>query len=196
MQRKQTNYLFEMEDPKVIPEDVKQEILKRYGLEGKGTKQPKNRTQPKNKSQYPHITEFDINPYVGAGVLYLGMTSEQFQQTLDFHPRKFRRHKEVIESENFSVCFVYYKEPGICEAIEFTSPATVRFQGKNLIEEPYAEIRDFVKEHDPDLECDLDGFTSCKFGFGVYASVACIDPMEPIEAVIVFEKGYYDRETL
>lgn len=179
----------------MIPDDVKKEIIQKYGLEGKGKSQKQREpSQNKNKWPYPSVIEFEINPYVGAGVIQLGMTSDQIQKALDFYPRKFRRHKEEVESEDFGVCFVYYKRPNICEAIEFTHPASVIFQGKNLIEQPYTEIKDFVRLFDNDLDCDLDGFTSYEYGFGVYASVAFREPMQPIEAVIVFERGYYDKK--
>ncbi|MDP4145812.1 MAG: hypothetical protein Q8936_15205 [Bacillota bacterium] len=36
------------------------------------------------------------------------------------------------------------------------------------------------------------GFTSHKFGIGIYAPFAQDKPGEPVEGVIVFAKGYYD----
>jgi hypothetical protein len=38
---------------------------------------------------------------------------------------------------------------------------------------------------------DETGFTSNEFGFGVYAPFAVEEPDDPIESVIVFERGYY-----
>lgn len=59
----------------------------------------------------------------------------------------------------------------------------------------YSEALDYVKTYDVDLHCELDGFTSYKYGFGVYAPVAFMEPEEPVQSVIVFERGYYDCES-
>lgn len=179
----------------MIPDDIKEQLRKTYNIpKPKPLKYIPERESPTNDSEYPSTKDFIINPHIGAGVLVLGMTPDEIQKVLDFYPKKFRRYKEEVESENYGFCFIYYKKPNLCEAMEFTCPATVSFIGKNLLDIPYNEALEFVKKYDSDLQCDLDGFKSYKFGFGVYAPVAFMEPQEPVQSVIVFEKGYYDNE--
>jgi hypothetical protein len=45
---------------------------------------------------------------------------------------------------------------------------------------------------DDGLEVDNTGLTSFKFGFGLYAPSCEESPSDSVEAVIAFEKGYYD----
>jgi hypothetical protein len=85
--------------------------------------------------------------------------------------------------------FVYYKPPGICEAIEATEPAVPIFMSRTILGQPFKEICDWFEEMDPGLKVSNDGFTSEKFGIGVFTS----DPEESTESVIVFEEGYYSR---
>jgi hypothetical protein len=76
-------------------------------------------------------------------------------------------------------------------AMEFHTDVEVLFFGKNMLGQPYQEVEAFVREHDPDLQTTGDGFTSFRYGFGVYAPYAFEDEGLPVESVIVFEKGCY-----
>lgn len=138
--------------------------------------------------------EFVINPYIGAGKVLLGMTPNEVQEVLGVSPKKrFRKFKDDdFETDSYQWCFVYYKKPGICDAIEFHLPASVVFNGHNLLSKSYAEVKDILSKLDNTLQFDESGLTSIKFGFGVYAPFAEEDPSELIEGVIVFEEGYYD----
>ncbi|SDO05116.1 hypothetical protein SAMN04487897_107197 [Paenibacillus sp. yr247] len=138
--------------------------------------------------------EFKINPYIGAGRVLLGMTPNEVQEALGAYPKKkFRKFKDDdFETDSYEWCYVYYKEPGICEAIEFHAPSSVTFNEQNLLGRPYAEVRDILKQYDDTLQFEESGLTSIRFGFGLYAPFAGDEPSEPVEGVIVFEKGYYD----
>jgi hypothetical protein len=136
---------------------------------------------------------FEIKPYIGAGKILLGMTSEQIQKVMGSKPDKFKKSlDDVYDTEKFACFFAYYKSPGICEAIEFFGEADVIFNGESMIGRPYADVEAMFKKVDNVLELDGAGLTSYKYGVGIYASAAKKEPLEPVEAVIVFEKGYYD----
>ena len=137
--------------------------------------------------------EFIIHPYIGAGKIEFGMSSGEVQELLAAKPEKFRKYEDdEYDTDAYEWCHVFYKKPGVCEAIEFYKPASIIFRGKNLLGRSYSEVKDFVSEVDDELLLDDTGFTSLKFGFGVYAPFAENEPLEPVEGVIVFEKGYYD----
>ena len=136
-----------------------------------------------------------IKPYKGAGQVNFGMTRDEVAFTLRETPESFKKSEEdLFETDAFSSCFVYYKEPGICEAIEFIEPAKIKFIDVSLFEIPYREIEAYFLKQDKDIEIDESGFTSYKFGVGIYAPLAYDSPDDRIESVIIFEKGYYKSE--
>lgn len=137
--------------------------------------------------------EFAIEPYVGAGKIRLGMTSQQIQDVLNATPEKFKKSaKAEIETDAYKWCHIYYKNPGVCEAIEFFQPAQVILGGQNLLGKPFETIKQLFLKHDDSVVLENAGLTSLKYGVGIYAPSALKEPSEPIERVIVFEKGYYD----
>lgn len=137
--------------------------------------------------------EFIIDSNVGAGNILFGMTSQQIQNVLSAKPKKFKKFEDdEFDTDAFDWCHVYYKKPGVCEAIEFFEPAVVIFKGQNLIGKSFQDVKSLFLKHDKSVELDSSGLTSYKFGIGIYAPFAQKEPSEPLEAVIVFEKGYYD----
>lgn len=89
---------------------------------------------------------------------------------------------------------VYYKEGEVCEAVEASSPSLPTFQNEPLLGRPFQELRDRFVSMDADAEVDESGLTSYRLGIGLYAPSAAEDADEPAEAVIAFERGYYDEE--
>jgi hypothetical protein len=137
--------------------------------------------------------KFSIESYIGVGKILLGMTSQQIEDILSEKPRKFKKFRDdEFETDAFDMCYVYYKSPGICEAIEFFKPVIVTFSGINLMEKSYADVKNLFLSMDEDTECEDSGLTSYKYGIGIYAPFATDEPSEPAEGVIIFEKGYYD----
>lgn len=135
---------------------------------------------------------FEIRPYIGAGTVLLGMTSEQIKCVMGVLPRKFKRFEDEEYTDEYAGFFVYYKANGKCEAIEFFEPSSILFKGHYIINRPYIEVKNFFKDIDSSIEMNDAGFTSVKYGIGVYAPYADDEPYEPVESVIIFEQGYYD----
>ena len=137
--------------------------------------------------------DFHIKPYEGLGNIALGMTKETIQHMFGEKTKDFKRGNESVPSDFIKefLLFVYYSDNGYCNAIELCEPTNTYFKGKNVIGVPYNWVKSFVEQHDANLECNEYGFTSLKFGFGVY--VHDLDEGdEPVNSVIVFEKGYYN----
>jgi hypothetical protein len=135
------------------------------------------------------VMEFNIDPYVGAGPILLGMSREQVRNALGNNYREFKKSQESeMPTDAFEWCHVYYKKSGICEAIEFFRPANPVLFGRVLIDKPINEVIKYFQEMDEKIIIDGDGFTSNKLGIGIYA------PYETVEGVIVFEKGYYEND--
>ncbi|MBB6624506.1 hypothetical protein [Clostridium gasigenes] len=135
----------------------------------------------------------EISSYVGAGYLKLGKTRNYIRKCFD---NKFKEFKKTPISEtstdDFGYCHVYYTKEDKCEAIEFFEIAKITFNGKSLMGEPYNNIKKFFEVIDNTIDFDDNGFTSIKYGIGVYAPFAEDEPKEPVESIIIFEKGYYD----
>ncbi len=138
--------------------------------------------------------EFDIKPYVGVGPITFGMPPEKIRQILGMKPEPVNKSGE-IPADFFQQLgiFIFYKHPGICEAVEFSGPASPKFEGQYLLGRPYQEIEQWIKILDPEVMLKDAGLTSCKFGFGLYAPSARKEPNLPVEGVIVFEKGYFRK---
>lgn len=136
---------------------------------------------------------FTIIPYDSVGSLKLGMTSQEIQENMNQVPKKLKRRSEAnLETDVYEKFFVYYKIPGVCEAIEFNNKAEIMFNGIKLFELPYSKLKEYFTSLDDALKLDGSGLTSYKYGIGIYAPFAESEPEEKPEGIIVFEKGYYD----
>ena len=87
--------------------------------------------------------------------------------------------------------FVYYKLPGLVEAIEFTDSATLEYESRDLFKLYFDDLRKMLLAKDNELEVESDALTSHRLGIGAYAPHAEEDPLLAVESIIVFEKGYY-----
>lgn len=140
---------------------------------------------------------YRIEPYVGVGPIRLGMTREEVQ-TMIVAPREPAMHRGREKPGDFFPTlgiFVDYRAPGVCEFVEFArdSPCSPTLQGQVFLGQPYRVARAWFEAYDPDLETGGAGLISRQFGIALYASAAEKVPDESVEAVAVFEKGYYDH---
>jgi len=140
--------------------------------------------------------DLDIRPYVGVGPLRFGMTRTAVGAALRSKARALRRGSasasptDAFEEEGV---YVEYDGEDECEAIEMASPALPTLQGRSLIGVPFKELRDWLASVDATLEVDNAGLTSPLFGIGLFAPAAAKEPLEAVEAVIAFRRGYYDE---
>lgn len=135
----------------------------------------------------------DIVPYVGIGPILFGMTCDEIQKVMGVRPEKFKKSKnDDYYTDQYETFFVYYKKPGICNAVEFYGKGDVKFFGEKLLGRQYIEVLSFLRSLDDSIEEEEDGATSYRYGIGIYAPFAQESPFEEVESVIVFEKGYFD----
>ena len=62
----------------------------------------------------------------------------------------------------------------------------------NLLGVSFVSLVERIRQADPDLSVEIDGFTSLRLGIGGWAPAAKEEPHEPLESVIVFARSYYD----
>jgi hypothetical protein len=142
----------------------------------------------------PEIS-YEIEPYVGVGPIRLGMTREEVRSLIEAE-RKPALHRGADKPGNWFPTlglFVDYRAPGACEFLEFVGPLSPTFQGQTILGQPYRQARGWFEAADPGCEMDGAGLISKRFGIALYAGSAEKEPDWPVEAVALFERGYYDR---
>ena len=138
--------------------------------------------------------QFAITPHVGAGPVNFGMTIEQVRRALGARFTSFLKDttselpSDAFENEGV---YVYYKSPGVCEAIELAKPASAVLGNAELFG-PYDSVRHFI-EMLAQIEEDGAGLVASELGISLYAPHAKKDAHLPVESVFIFEEGYYDR---
>ena len=137
------------------------------------------------------IENFDIESYKRVGEIRFGSSRLEvrnlFPDYTDF--KKNEAEENTIDAyENFHV---YYDEENLCEAIDFFGNAKLTFNNKELLGNNYRDVKSEFLGIDTNLDFDECGFTSYKYGIGVYVSNADDDDAI-VEGVIVFRNGYYD----
>jgi hypothetical protein len=137
---------------------------------------------------------YEIESYAGVGPIRFGMSRDEVRKVVIGLVEEAARTSSGLPTDFFKDVgiFVYYKEPGITEAVEFGGPCSPTFRGQHFLGRQYAEMEQWIKTFDPEVVLKDTGLTSRKFGFGLYAESARKRPELPVEGVIVFEKGYYD----
>jgi hypothetical protein len=137
--------------------------------------------------------DFEISPHIGVGPLRFGMTPAEVRGALDSPSELTDKSRSQTPTDYFSGLglFAYYKDSGICRAIEFGGPATPTYRGRSILRQPYSEIEHWVRSIDPGFIRDIAGFKTHRFGFGVYAPASHHAPQLPIESVIVFDELYW-----
>ena len=140
--------------------------------------------------------KLEILPYRAVAGIQFGMTPAQVREILGSQVRRFKKAPaSELEADAFDHLGiqVFYKQPGVCEAIELSAPAEPTLQGKSLVGHSFQTLKEWFQAIDDSIEIDDTGLTSHLLGTGLYAPFAATSPGEPVESVLVFEKGYYGR---
>ncbi len=138
---------------------------------------------------------YEIKPHTGVGPINFGMIAPEIRRVLHTEPELVDKGGSGLPAHFFRELgfFIYYRDPGLCEAIEFFGPVSPSYKGQYLLGQPYATVEKWIKSIDSDVVYNDAGLITKKHGFGLYAPFAREKPDFPVEAVIVFERGYYDR---
>jgi hypothetical protein len=138
---------------------------------------------------------FPITSFEGVGPFKLGMTAEEIRRAVNSPVSSFKKSPQsemLTDAFDLLGIHVFYKKPGICEAVELFSPSIPTFRDYRLIGQPFSRIASFFKQQDEQVELESAGLTSHKFGIAIYAPSAQKVPDDPIESVLIFAKHYYD----
>lgn len=131
----------------------------------------------------------------GVGPIRFGMSPEDVRTVLGAEFESFKRTPSSVHPcDHFFryECFVYYDAQGLVEAVEFAEPATPMLDDLNLLGVSFMSLVERIRQADPDLSVESDGFTSLWLGIGGWAPAAEEKPDEHLDSIIVFARGYYD----
>jgi hypothetical protein len=138
--------------------------------------------------------KLEILPYQEVAGIRFGMTPAQVREILGNPVSRFKKTStSELETDAFDHLGiqVFYKQPGVCEAIELSAPAEPALQGKSLVGESFQTLKEWFQAIDDSVEIDETGLTSHLFGIGLYAPFAATLSDKPVESVLVFEQRYY-----
>jgi hypothetical protein len=136
--------------------------------------------------------KFEIHSHEGAGPIRFGMTTAEVREVLGSEFKSSDRGGTPYDRYLGHGCFVYYDESGKVEAIEFSDAGYVTLGGVDLLGLSFAEMLEFIRVRDPEVEVNIEGLESLNLGIGSYAPDGEDEPESPAETVIVFRRGYYD----
>ena len=139
---------------------------------------------------------YKILSYVGVGEIRFGMSSIQVREIIQGSHKVSNKYTDTgvpIDCFPDAGFCIHYRKPGVVEAIEIEPPGKSFFHEKNLLLLSFKESLDLFLKKEPNLEIDGSGFTSQKFGIGIYAPNTFDLPNQLITGVFVFEKGYYEQ---
>ncbi len=116
-------------------------------------------------------------------------------QVLGSPSRTFRRSPfSCKDTEMYGDCFVSYDAENRCEHIEFFGSACVMFRGINLMELPCSQLRTVLGVVGVEFAAAESGFSSTKYGIGVYAPAEYEEPDCLPESVGVADSNYWANQ--
>ncbi|SEA79546.1 hypothetical protein SAMN05421743_108122 [Thalassobacillus cyri] len=139
--------------------------------------------------------KLDIKPYHSMGPIKLGMSRKEVRETLNLKVTEFMKDEA---DENTTDAFddlginVYYKADDTCEMIEVSSSAIPMLKHKKLIGPPLKQVKEMLRSYDPYIYLVGDILISDRLGISLYTEDVEDDEL-PVEAVMLFEKGYDDE---
>jgi hypothetical protein len=127
-----------------------------------------------------------------AGKLRIGMTIEEVRYVLGKTPEvSLKQGSDGLPSDYFAEdgFFVYYKKPGIVEAIEFSDDTIIELNNQNLFDLSHTELLDFLKKEDLNVAIERESLTSERLGISAW--IPDSDENGSARSIIIFDEGYY-----
>jgi hypothetical protein len=144
--------------------------------------------------------ELTITPFESVGPVIFGASPEMVRTATNLPCTTFLKNLEapdmLTDAFDEAGFHIYYSD-GKCEAVECFSPASLLFQGKELIGQPYKKIKEWLESIDSAIFYDGEsGLQARSYGIGVYAPnfSEAERPDAIIEGVMVVDKKYFDKQ--
>ncbi len=135
----------------------------------------------------------EITPYVGVGELRFDMHCDEVSKLLG---EEYRRIDNRY-TPGYMLCTgklnLHFNADDRLTAIEGSVDAGLCCQGITLAGRPFNEVYKALKALDPEIKADRDGAISYRLGIGLYVPTIKKSKKEPVQGVIAFRRGYYDK---
>jgi hypothetical protein len=138
--------------------------------------------------------DYTIYPYEGVGQIRLGMTPQQVREILGEPERQLPAGKRCdLPADKYVQLgfFVYYRNPGVCEAISMWD-GSVEFQNVRPLGKSLKYLKDWFMSMGSDIQHFDLGFIAVDFGITINAQNYCPDLSCECDSLIIFERGYYN----
>lgn len=134
-----------------------------------------------------------VTPYVGIHTIEFGNTISLVHNKIGEPLEQFYRGPDnTCLTDVYQDFFVYYKDRQYVEAIEFYGYINVCVEEITIGDETFDCVLKAFSQRDSEIILDEDGFTSKKYGIGVYCPSWRESEELLVESIIVFCEGYYD----
>lgn len=140
--------------------------------------------------------KLEIRPYIGVGPITFGMTAEEVRSILHCSYKEFKRtpmSKTTMDAFQPLGIFVCYDTDRKCNAVEMTQPAQPSYGVHELLGSSFAKVSELIRGLDLEVVLDAAGLTSFALGIGLYADGWKKNSLQPVESVIGFQRGYYEK---
>ena len=142
--------------------------------------------------------DLEVVAYERMGAIGLGASVDEVRKKIGSKCVRVRTYDSVsgLARDHFPEqgIFVEYRRPGICVSIEATSPANPIFRGRQLLTHSYSEIRSWLESIGGEVKLESSVLKAFAFGIALYTPFCDEEPETPPEGVMLFERGYYERD--
>lgn len=135
----------------------------------------------------------DFRPYEGYGPLEFGLkrAANRARMEGDFEARAMADGELPMDVYEDKGVFIAYDQYDRCGAIEVFPPGQVMFEGKDLLQLPWAELRDWFHQLDPDLDESEKGWVSYKYGIWAIPKMSVPGPKQSPKYLTLFRKDFF-----
>ena len=127
-----------------------------------------------------------VRSFEGLGDLRLGMSRATVRALLDTGFRPFVKGGVELDSYDALGFHLYYDQNEELEFIEAFEPCEPDYDGVRLLGDETPSVLNKLTELGHEPVDDESGYNFPRLGFGLYV------PLEHIEAVSIYKRGYYD----
>ncbi len=140
---------------------------------------------------------FTITPHAGVDRFLFGMDRGDVISLLEAEVVKpFKRGAETVAPSDYLPrlgVFFYYDAAMCLEAIEFSAPASPLLGTFHFLGQGFNVVRGHLSTLDPDATANIDGIISQALGISLWVPLGKNDATAPVESLLAFKPGYYDR---
>ncbi|MFZ4703892.1 MAG: hypothetical protein ACOYMG_27935 [Candidatus Methylumidiphilus sp.] len=138
--------------------------------------------------------KFTIIPFVGTDLVFFGMTRDKVRSALGDAFEEFRKTDQSANTTDaFKGVHVYYDAGNHCEAMEFFKPSEVMFKEHSMMGINYSLGKSIIEANSTASVEDSYGLDASDLGIGLYAPEYEDDPSALIQAIFIYQRGYYDK---